>query len=78
MAKYSSNPYISGYVSKENISKIKDSAAILVSSSGRGNVILFSEDPVYRHYWHGTDRLLINSVFFGNQLSGGRLSDAEE
>jgi hypothetical protein len=78
VAKYSSNPYISGYVSKENISKIKDSAAILVSSSGRGNVILFSEDPVYRHYWHGTDRLLINSVFFGNQLSGGRLSDAEE
>lgn len=78
VATYLSDPYVSGYVSKENISKIKNSAAILVSQSGRGNVILFSEDPTYRHYWHGTDRLLINSVFFGNQITGGRFSGAEE
>jgi hypothetical protein len=78
IAKYIPSSYISGYVSKQNIAKINNSASILASPSGRGVVILFAEDPTYRHYWHGTDRLLINSIFFGNQLAGGGRQQAEE
>ena len=78
VAKYIPSAYVSGYVSKQNIAKISNSASILVSSSGRGNVILFAEDPTYRHFWHGTDRLFINSIFFGNQLSGGNTYRGEE
>lgn len=73
IAKYHSNAYISGYVAKDNVNKISNSAAILASSLGSGNILLFAENPNYRHYWHGTDRLFINALFFGNQLSyGGR------
>lgn len=78
IAKYLPSSYISGYVSKQNITKINNSASILASPSGRGVVILFAEDPTYRHYWHGTDRLLINSIFFGNQLTGSGRQQAEE
>jgi hypothetical protein len=78
VAKYFPTSYISGYVSKQNIAKISNSASIIASPTGRGVVILFAEDPTYRHYWHGTDRLLINSIFFGNQISGGRPDRSEE
>jgi hypothetical protein len=78
VAKYLPASYISGYVSKQNIAKISNSASIIASPSGRGVVILFAEDPTYRHYWHGTDRLLINSIFFGNQITGSRPDRGEE
>jgi hypothetical protein len=76
VAKYLPAPYVSGYVSKPNIAKISNTASVLISQFGRGNVVLFAEDPTYRHYWHGTDRLLINSIFFANQISGTRLGQA--
>lgn len=77
VARYLPAPYVSGFVSKSNTAKISNSASILASTVGRGKVILFAEDPTYRHYWHGTDRLLINSIFFGDQISGGGRPDAE-
>ncbi len=32
---------------------------------GRGRVILFAEDPNFRGYWRGADRLFLNAVLFG-------------
>ncbi len=78
IARYLPSSYISGYVSKQNIAKISNSASIIASPSGRGVIILFAEDPTYRHYWHGTDRLLINSIFFGSKISGSREQGGEE
>lgn len=68
VAKYLAAPYVGGYVSKQNISKIANTAAILVSQEGAGKVILFADDPSYRSYWHGTDRLLLNALFFSSQI----------
>ena len=28
-----------------------------------------ADDPAHRKYWHGTDRLLVNALFFGNLLN---------
>ena len=78
VAQYLPASYISGYVSKPNIAKISNSASILVSSAGSGNVVLFAEDPNYRHYWHGTDRLFLNAIFFGDQISTGESRQSEE
>ena len=68
VAKYLAAPYVGGFVSKQNIGKIANTAALLVSQEGLGKVILFADDPSYRSYWHGTDRLLINALFFSSQL----------
>jgi hypothetical protein len=32
---------------------------------GKGQVILFSEDPYFRAYFHGTKRLFLNAVLLG-------------
>lgn len=78
VAQYLPASYISGYVSKPNVARINNSASILVSSAGAGKVVLFAEDPNYRHYWHGTDRLFLNAIFFGSQVSGARDNQFEQ
>jgi hypothetical protein len=68
VARYAGASYLGGYVAKQNIEKINNTAAILISPAGGGYVVSFADDPTYRSYWHGTDRLLLNTIFFGNQL----------
>jgi hypothetical protein len=70
VAKYINDSFVNGYAPKESISKVNNSAAVLSSTEGAGTVILFADDPAYRSYWLGTNRLLLNAIFFGN-LTGG-------
>ncbi|WP_411849786.1 M14 family zinc carboxypeptidase [Stenotrophomonas sp. LGBM10] len=62
-------PRVNGYLSAANRSRVAGSAWLLVSPQGQGNVVLFADDPAHRKYWHGTERLLLNAIFFGNQLN---------
>lgn len=71
VAQYISKPFINGYSSKQNIARVSNSAAIIATTAGSGEVILFADDPTYRGYWLGTGRLFLNAIFFGNLLSGG-------
>ncbi len=68
VSRYSPTPYISGYVAAANIKRIANTAAILVDQEGGGKIISFADDPTYRSYWQGTDRLFLNAIFFGNQI----------
>ena len=72
VAQYTAKPFINGYSSKSNIAKVANSAAIIASATGSGEVILFADDPTYRGYWLGTSRLFLNSIFFGGLLNNGR------
>jgi hypothetical protein len=78
VAQYTSNAFISGYAPRQNIGKVNNSAAILTASEGLGKVVLFADDPTYRNYWLGTNRLLLNAIFFSNLISGGRQAIAAE
>lgn len=60
---------VNGYLSERNRARVSGSAWLLVSPQGQGNVVLFADDPAHRKYWHGTDRLLVNALFFGNLLN---------
>ncbi len=62
-------PRVNGYLSERNRGRVAGSAWLLVSPQGQGNVVLFADDPAHRKYWHGTDRLLINALFFSNLLN---------
>lgn len=62
-------PRVNGYLSDTNRGRVAGSAWLLVSPQGQGNVVLFADDPAHRKYWHGTERMLLNAIFFGNQLN---------
>jgi len=80
IAQYDEKPFVNGYSSKENIRKVSNSAAILLSPGGAGQVVLFADDPTYRSYWLGTNRIFLNSIFFANlvTLSSGVAAAEEE
>lgn len=69
VAQYTTKPLIGGYVHKSQLPKIANSAAIVVSGSGTGRVIMFTDNPNFRAYWYGTNKLFLNALFFGSLVS---------
>lgn len=67
-ATYSANPLLSGYISKENYNKLKDSSVSGVSVLGQGRVIGFTDNLYFRAFWLGTSRILTNAIFYGHFL----------
>jgi hypothetical protein len=62
---YKGNPLQSGWVSKENLDAIKNSAAVVVNTVGSGRVINIADNPNFRAFWLGGTKLLMNAIFFG-------------
>ena len=61
---YTSNPLLSSYISKEN----KNTVPFKVQRFGRGSVIVFTDNTNFRAFWFGTNKLLMNTVFFGDKM----------
>lgn len=64
-AQYTATPLIGGYVHKTNLQKVARSAAVLLHREGQGRVILFSDNPNFRGFWYGTNKMFLNALFFG-------------
>jgi hypothetical protein len=62
-------PVVNGYLPEGLRKQAAGSVWAQVARSGEGSVVLFADDPAHRKYWLGTERLLINSLFFSNQLA---------
>ena len=65
---YTQNPLLSGYISKENMKAIKNSVPFKVQRKGKGRVIVFTDNTNFKNFWYGTNKLLMNAVFFGHQM----------
>ncbi len=65
---YGENPLLSGYISEENLEQLKNSAAVLVNHYGRGQIISFIDNPNFRAFWYGTNKLFANAIFFGDTI----------
>ena len=66
--KYSKSPLISGYISKENLKSMKNSRPFAVQNFGKGKVIVFSDNTNFRAFWYGTNKLMINAIFFADLM----------
>ena len=63
---YSPNPLMSGYISEENLSLLKKSAPFKVIRSGKGKILLMTDNTNFRAFWFGTNRILLNMLFHSN------------
>jgi hypothetical protein len=66
---YENNPLLSGYISKPNYLKLKQTSGIGVSIQGKGRVIGFTEDLAFRAFWFGTNKIAMNAIFYGGLIS---------
>lgn len=62
------DPIQSGYASVENRERLEGQGVIHAERRGRGSVILFSDNPVFRAYYRGSARLVTNAIFFGDDF----------
>jgi hypothetical protein len=65
---YTNNPLLSGYISEENAELIKNSVPFKVKRMGKGRVVLFTDNTNFRAFWYGTNKLLMNAIFFGSMM----------
>jgi hypothetical protein len=56
---------LSGLVWPEAVGYIAGTAYLADEQRGRGHIIAFANDPVFRGYSLGTARLFLNAVIFG-------------
>ena len=65
---YTQTPLLSGYISKENAKVIPNTVPFKVGRLGRGRVIVFTDNTNFRAFWFGTNKLLMNTIFFGDKM----------
>lgn len=65
---YTANPLLSGYISKENAKVIPNTVPFKVQRFGRGRVVVFTDNTNFRAFWFGTNKLLMNTIFFGDKM----------
>ncbi len=71
------DPLISGYLPRDDKSLVSGSAGILAWKKGRGQIIGFADQILFRGMTVGTQRLLDNAIFFGPVLDQDSLESAD-
>lgn len=68
---YTADPLASGYLHPSNLPGIQNGSVIRISGVGRGRIVGFADNPNFRAFWFGTNKLFMNSIFFGQVIDGG-------
>jgi len=66
---YAPDSLWSGYIADEKLPLINNSAAVVISANGQGLIISFVDDPNFRAFWYGSNKLFLNSLFFGRVIN---------
>ena len=62
---YTDNPLLSGYISEENLEILKSTTPLKIQKNGKGTVIYLTDNTNFRAFWYGTNKVLMNAIFFG-------------
>ena len=65
---YSEKPLLSGYISDKNLDSLSLTVPFKVNRLSRGKVVSFTDNTNFRAFWYGTNKLLMNAIFFREQL----------
>jgi len=63
---YNDDPLLSGYISEENIELLRSTSPLKINSVGKGKVIYLTDNTNFRAFWYGTNKILMNAIFFSD------------
>ncbi len=75
---YTKSPRLSGYISKENEKMLEETPFLVHEQLGGGNVILFADDPNFRLFFDGLNKLFLNSVLLMPSIRNVSLTSDNE
>ena len=64
---YTKNPLLSGYISERNKDSLSLTVPLKIGGIGRGNIVAFTDNTNFRAFWYGTNKLLMNAIFFRDE-----------
>ncbi|MEO8774596.1 MAG: zinc carboxypeptidase, partial [Gelidibacter sp.] len=65
---YTKNPLLSGYISKSNLDSLALTVPYQMQRMKRGKVVAFTDNTNFRAFWFGTNKLMMNAIFFRDEL----------
>jgi len=65
---YTKTPLLSGYISKKNLDSLATTVPFRHNDLGKGDIILFTDNTNFRAFWYGTNKLLMNAIFFDHTM----------
>ena len=65
---YTDNPLMAGYIAMPTLEELKSTVPFKTGGLGRGQVIYFTDNTNFRAFWYGTNKLLMNAIFFGDEM----------
>lgn len=68
-ARYTDSPLVAGFSADAVANEIAGSVAIMAKPLGRGRVIGFTDDPQFRGFWYGTNKLMSNALFMAEAIN---------
>ncbi|MEM6857806.1 MAG: M14 family zinc carboxypeptidase [Pseudomonadota bacterium] len=69
---YTDSPLLTGYASQRRQEEIGGSPSVIAERMKRGTVILMADNPVFRGTFAGTEKLLMNAIFFSDLIDRPR------
>jgi hypothetical protein len=69
---YTDDPLLTGYASQRRQGEIAGTPSVVSQRMGRGTVILMADNPVFRGTYPGTEKLLMNAIFFSGLIDRPR------
>jgi hypothetical protein len=61
-------PLLSGFAWPEAESRLRGAAYLVDEPRGKGHVVLFADDPNFRNYWRGLEKLFTNALLLAPSL----------
>jgi hypothetical protein len=68
---YTDSPLVSGYATDRHKKAMKNTPSVVATSLGAGKVIGMIDNPNFRAFWYGTNKLFLNALFFSPQILAG-------
>ena len=69
---YAETPLLTGYASERRVDEIGGTPSIVAQRTGSGAVILMADNPVFRGTYPGSEKLLMNAIFFSGLIDRPR------
>jgi hypothetical protein len=66
--RYTQTPLMSGYASPENVRRMAGTGVVNTYRVGQGRLIAMVDNPNFRAFWYGTNKLFLNAIFFGDRM----------
>jgi hypothetical protein len=66
--KYTKDPLLSGYVSQQNLDSLSSTVPLKIGKIGSGTIVAFTDNTNFRAFWYGTNKLLMNAIFFREEF----------